>query len=87
MTFNQMGLWLNFSNLFRMILSLVFLMSLVLFIETLSSLLLWAKLIWSSYQRFNDFKDISLCNILYKFCSQVLANKVKSYLDNLIVKE
>jgi len=40
-----------------------------------------------SPQEMKEYKPISLCNVLYKLCSKVLALRLREFLDEIIAEE
>lgn len=38
-------------------------------------------------QEMKNFRPISLCNIIYKICSKVIANRLRGFLDEIVAKE
>ena len=38
-------------------------------------------------QEMKQFSPISLCNVIYKICSKVLANRLRPFLDDIVSKE
>ena len=34
-----------------------------------------------------NFRLISLCNVIYKLCSKVIANRLRNYLDEIVAEE
>jgi len=38
-------------------------------------------------QEMKQFRPISLCNVIYKICSKVLANWIRPFLDDIVSKE
>jgi hypothetical protein len=38
-------------------------------------------------QEMKEFRPISLCNVVYKICSKVLANRLRVFLDDIVSEE
>jgi hypothetical protein len=38
-------------------------------------------------QEMNNFRPISLCNVIYKLCSKVLSNRLRGFLDEIVSEE
>jgi hypothetical protein len=38
-------------------------------------------------QIMRNFRPISLCNVIYKLCSKVLANRLRGFLDDIVFEE
>ena len=41
----------------------------------------------STFESFNDVRPISLCNLVYKLTSKIIANKIKPMLSTFMSKE